>query len=107
MGWQSWVLAAVLALAACGVIGVKIYDNYKWKQRMEAMRREFEQMKARYAETQHWLEKRLFELDRRMDRCAEDIEEVSGFARGLETELYDTYDTLEAMINGSENKGEE
>ena len=107
MGWQNWVVVVAIALAVCGFIGVKLYDNYKWKQQMEATRREFEQMKTRYADTQHWIEKRLFELDRKMDKCTEDIEEVNGFARGLETELYDTYDTLEAMINGSEDTGEE
>lgn len=107
MNWESWVVIVVLALMACGLIGVKIYDYRQWKMQVENARREFEQMKTRYADTQRWVTNAIFDIDKKTDRCAEDIAEVSKFAHGLETELYDTYDTLEAMINGSEDKGEE
>ena len=106
MEWYNWVLIVVLALMACGIIGVKIYDYRNWKMQVESARRDFEHLKSRYVDTQRWVEQRLFDIEKKADRCVEDIAEVSKFAHGLETELYDTYDTLEAMINNSEGKEE-
>ena len=95
MNWELQIIFGITALAIIGIIGLKIYDAVQWVRRVERNVRESERLKTRVMENECLLE----ELQRKMDTLRKDFMEEQKFSHEVQTELYDTYDTLVEMIH--------
>lgn len=97
MEWQLWVLIGIIIISVVGTGVIDMRKNREWVNRVEQTCRDFEVLKLKHVEQQQWIEKHLVNLNKDIQQLKESYEEVNKFARGLETELYETYDILEAM----------
>lgn len=123
--WGLYVIVSVFGLALIGLLGLAIHDTIQWVQRIERIVRDYEYWKEKQCERMESIEKKVDGLkdsdtfyrnavneryagiEKKLDNLKADIMETMKFSREVQTELYDTYDTLEKMINDSKNKREE